>query len=115
MTQLAATALKAIVDQLDAMDKASNEASPITPEAEEIAKFVRFNCIAERLYTLMFILEMHKDPTATLEAITQFSEECANRLFLMQCTGILKCGDLIRYLRKFADGHLPLLEPQATH
>lgn len=110
MTLLAATALKAVIDQLDAMDKASNEAPSVTPEVEEMTKFVRFNCIAERLYTLEFILEMYKDPTATLEGIKQFSAECVNRLFLMQCTGILQCDDLIRDLRKFAEGHLALLE-----
>ncbi len=109
MTQLAATALRAIIVQLDAMDD-TKDISSLTPQAQEIAKYVRFNCIAERLSTLKFILEMHKDPTATLEGIRQFDSECTNRLFLMQCIGELHCSDLIRDLRKFAEGHLPLLE-----
>ncbi len=115
MTQLAATALKAILTQLDAMDEANNELSSLTPQAQEIAKYVRFNCIAERLSTLEFILDAHDEPTGTLKAINHFSAECVNRLFIMQCTEQLHCEDLIRDLRKFAVNHLPLVDNQTAH
>ncbi len=112
MTQLAATALKAVIDQLDTLDYVFNQelTDDLSPEERKTVKHVRLCCVAERLSTLGFVLEEQGDPTATREGIKQFYDECLNRLFLSNVLGELHCSDLVRDLRKFAEGHLPLLE-----
>ncbi|ODS05222.1 hypothetical protein [Vibrio scophthalmi] len=109
----AIVALKAIINQLDNLEKELKLIDmDSSPSIAESAKFMMHTCITERLMTLEFVLIEAKDPTGTLKAISEFSGEFTNRTFIAHVTGKLESDDLIKSLRKFAEGHLPLLTNQ---
>ncbi|WP_406732768.1 hypothetical protein RJD39_00725 [Vibrio scophthalmi] len=108
----AIVALKAIINQLDNIEENLKHIDMSSPSIAKSAKFMTHTCITERLMTLEFVLIEAKDPTGTLKAISEFSGEFTNRTFIANVTGKLEADDLIKSLRKFAEGHLPLLVNQ---
>lgn len=113
MSKIAAFALSKIIEQINALEQAKQENS-LSEEAAVIRDYMYFNIISERLSVLIDVLENAQDETATCTALRHFEAEFVNRNLMMNITGKLVSNDLIVDLKKFAVGHLPLVETQVS-
>ena len=113
--KLTITALRAVIDQLDEMERVLVGQKDAPPKALEATRFVFINCVRERLDACHLMLEAlkAKETELTLEIFKTFSAEITNRLFLHRASGELAISDLIPSLRRAVNTRLARLTGEA--
>ena len=115
--KLTITALRAVINQLDEMERVLEDRRDNSPEVIKMTRFVFANCVRERLDACHLMLEAleAKETELTLEIFKTFSAEITNRLFLHSVSRELAISDLMPNLRRAVNAQLEFLMGEAPH